>query len=211
MREPVKYVVLTADLGRVLGLEGCLSGNVPAGRTPPGGAGGPCARLAATKPVKVVFGPGTFLNEAVGEISDQLQAASTQQKAQSQKAGDAAYQLALARGRTKAQARALGQQAAQLVTAKFTAQVVGLALRYGLTSAPSLNDPRFVAKLVFDDTRPAGTPKARFASIFPGSQGALIQVRLKPGIGERARRAAIADIRAATAMPNWRLRPAATR
>ena len=142
--------------------------------------------------MKVVFGPGTFLNEAVGEISDQLQAASTQQKAQSQKAGDAAYQLARARGRgrTKAQARALGQQAAQLVTAKFTAQVVGLALRYGLTSAPSLNDPRFVSKLVFDDTRPAGTPKARFASIFPGSQGALIQVRLKPASasGRAARR-----------------------
>ena len=76
VREPVANVVLTQDLAQVLGLEGCLSGNVPAGRRPRGGVDGPCARLARTKPVKVVFGPGTFLNEAVGQISDQFAAAS---------------------------------------------------------------------------------------------------------------------------------------
>ncbi len=203
--EPVSRVVLTSDLDQVLGLEGCLAGNVPAGQQPAGGASGPCARLAATKPAKVVFGPGTFLNEAVGQISDQLAAATTKEASDSRKAGDAAYRLALARGLGKAQATQYAQQAAKLVQAKFTATLLQLALRYGLTSAPSLDDPQFISRLVFDDRRPAGTPKARFASIFPGAQGALIQVRLKAGIGERARRAAIANIRAATRMPNWRL------
>ncbi|HVP03138.1 MAG TPA: MMPL family transporter [Solirubrobacteraceae bacterium] len=203
--EPVSRVVLTSDLDQVLGLEGCLSGNVPAAQTPPGGPAGPCARLAATKPAKVVFGPGTFLNEAVGQISDEFTAAQAAERAQARRAGDAAYRLALAHGLGRASASAYAQQAAKLVQAKFTAQVLGLALRYGLTAAPSLDDPQFISRLVFDDRRPAGTPKARFASIFPGPQGALIQVRLRDGLSESAQRAAIADIRAATRMPDWRL------
>ena len=44
---------------------------------PPGGKDGPCAQLAASKPAKVVFGPGTFLNEAIGQIQDQFKAEST--------------------------------------------------------------------------------------------------------------------------------------
>jgi hypothetical protein len=39
-------MVLTSDLNRLLGLEGCLSGNVPDGVEPPGGAGSPCDRIA---------------------------------------------------------------------------------------------------------------------------------------------------------------------
>jgi len=61
VRGDVSKLVLTSDLARLLGLEGCISGNVPAGVTPRGGRGGPCARLGEDKPVKVVFGPGTFV------------------------------------------------------------------------------------------------------------------------------------------------------
>ena len=46
VREQVARVVLTSDLGLLVGLEGCLSGNVPAGRTPYGGQKSPCGRLA---------------------------------------------------------------------------------------------------------------------------------------------------------------------
>ena len=49
VREPITRVVLTEDLNTVLGLEGCLSGNVPPGRTPAGGARSPCGRLARSK------------------------------------------------------------------------------------------------------------------------------------------------------------------
>ncbi len=48
-------------------------------------------------------------------------------------------------------------------------------------------------------------PKARFASIFPGKEGALIQVRLRDGLSAAQRARAISDIRAAAAMPDWRL------
>ncbi len=72
VRGPLEQLVLTENLGRLLRLEGCLSGNRPAGQPAPGGERGPCAQLARTKPVQVVYGPGTFVNSAVGEIQDQL-------------------------------------------------------------------------------------------------------------------------------------------
>ena len=55
-------------------------------------------------------------------------------------------------------------------------------MRYGLgidSLPPRLDNPKFVARLVFDPLKPAGTPKTRFASIFPGKNGALIQIRLR--------------------------------
>ena len=62
-------LVLTANLGRLLRLEGCLSGNVPKGARP---IPGPCTELARLHPVKFLAGPATFLNEAVIQIDNQL-------------------------------------------------------------------------------------------------------------------------------------------
>ncbi len=208
VREPVPRVVLTSDLGVVLGLEGCLSGNVPAGRKPPGGASGPCGRLARTKPVRVVFGPGTFLNESVSQIADGLTALTERQTREAGKAGRAAEQLALKRGYSAERARRFRSQAEEVERTKFLSELLRLAVRYGLgldSLPPRLDNPQFVGRLVFDPNRPAGTPKARFASIFPGRDGALIQVRLRDDLTESQRRTAIADIRAAVAMPRWKL------
>ena len=62
-------------------------------------------------------------------------------------------------------------------------------LRYGLglTGAPKLNDPNFVSALVFDPSRGATTPKARFAYLFPSTRSAIVQVRLKPDLSEEER------------------------
>ena len=50
VRGPLPQLVLTDNLGRLLGLEGCLSGNRPPGRPVPGGRGRPvrgaCPRAA---------------------------------------------------------------------------------------------------------------------------------------------------------------------
>jgi uncharacterized protein len=205
IRQPLTETVLTSDLLRVLALEGCLSGNAPKGQTPRGGRDGPCARLARTKPVKVVFGPGTFLNEAVGQIQDQFSAQSAAKAAQAERAAKAARALARSQGRSAAEARKLGDQAKQLVFAEFVRNTFQLALKYGITSAPQLNDPSFVSRIVFDPNRPQGTPKARFAYILPAKDSALIQVRLRPDLTERERDAAIGLIRRAVAMPDWRL------
>ncbi|HEU4658078.1 MAG TPA: MMPL family transporter [Capillimicrobium sp.] len=205
VRQDLVRTLLTEDLQRVLGLEGCLSGNAPAGATPAGGPDGPCAQLARTKPVQVVYGPGTFVNESVRQISDQFTARSAEKAAQAKRAAQAAERLALRRGYSPERARQLAQQARRLVDAQFTRDVLALALRYGLRAPPQINDAGFVSTLVFADGKPTGTPKARFAYLFPNSRSALIQVRLKPGLGDDERRDAIALIRQAVAMPDWAL------
>jgi hydrophobe/amphiphile efflux-3 (HAE3) family protein len=65
----LQRLILTANLGRFLRLEGCLSGKVPEGAEP---IPGPCAELAELDPVKSLVGPATFLNEAVIQIDRQL-------------------------------------------------------------------------------------------------------------------------------------------
>jgi uncharacterized protein len=65
----LQRLILTANLGRFLRLEGCLSGRVPKGAEP---IPGPCAELAELNPVESVVGPATFLNEAVIQIDRQL-------------------------------------------------------------------------------------------------------------------------------------------
>jgi hydrophobe/amphiphile efflux-3 (HAE3) family protein len=206
VRGPLRNTVLTDDLGRVIGLEGCLSGNAPKGVTPRGGRDGPCARLAREKPVKVVFGPGTFINESVRQISVQFNAQREAKTKQADRAGTAAYRLARARGYSKSQASKLRKQARDLVFAEFFRDTAQLALRYGLRAVPRIDDPDFVSQLVFDSSGKSapGCPKKRFAYLFPTCNSALIQVRLKDGLSEAKRDRAIALVRQAAAMPDWK-------
>jgi uncharacterized protein len=62
-------LLLTDDLFRILRLEGCLSGKVPKGAE---AIPGPCAELAEMGAVEFLTGPGTFLNESVVQIDNQL-------------------------------------------------------------------------------------------------------------------------------------------
>ncbi|UUY03463.1 MMPL family transporter [Svornostia abyssi] len=155
--------------------------------------------------MKVVIGPGTFINESVRQLQQGFAERTKGQAEQSAKAANAARQLALKQGRSKAQADKLALQARRLVEAQAYRDLLQLAVRYGLTGVPNLNDPSFISQLVFDPERPAGTPKARFAYLFPSQDAALIQVRLKPGLTDEQRRAAIADIREATTMSEFTL------
>ena len=207
VRGDLARMVLTADLNKLLGLEGCLSGNVPAGATPPGGASSPCAELARTKPVRVVYGPGTFINSSVSEITTQLQARTRSRAAQADRANEAARKLALSQGRSEAEAKRLGAQAEKLVYAEFAKELLTLNAKYGLnlTGAPKVNDPDFVYQLVFDPARGARVPKARFAYLFPSADAALVSVRLKAGLSDAQRARAVALVRSAVAMDEWRL------
>ena len=205
VREPVTRVVLTEDINRVLGLEGCLAGNVPRGVKVYGGPSSPCGRLARTKPARVVFGPGTFLNTSVTQIADQVSLALDQVTQAGRRAGTAALALSRAKGLSEAQARRNQQTAKTLGEQRASSGLLQVALRYGITSAPRLDNPQFIRTLVFDSSRAIGTPKARFASIFPGPDAALIQIRLKDSLSERQKRAALANIAAATRMPRFAL------
>ncbi|HMJ04091.1 MAG TPA: MMPL family transporter, partial [Conexibacter sp.] len=161
--ERVADLVLTADLGRTIRLEGCLGGNVPSGARPYGGADSPCAALARMRPVRIVYGPGTFLNESVRAVQDAVQA--------------------------------------QLRSGMTVAELQRLALAAGIQGIPQIDSKPFISQIVFDPERGADVPKARFASLFPSRDAALIQVRLRPGLSSAERSRAIDLIRAAVRMP----------
>jgi predicted RND superfamily exporter protein len=206
VRGDLQRLMLGTGIERLLGLEGCLSGRVPpAGLAREGGPGGPCGRLAALHAVKVVIGPGTFVNEAAEEIDEQLARGERQAQARAKRAQAEIRRAALARGESAAQASSLAEEARKVTLAAYAAEVATLAARYGITSPPALDNPEFVDALIFDRAAPAGTPKRRFAYLFPNPRAALISVRLRAGLDEERRREAIALIGRAVRMPQWRL------
>jgi hydrophobe/amphiphile efflux-3 (HAE3) family protein len=80
---------------------------------------------------------------------------------------------------------------------RFREFLLAVATRYGITSAPSIDNEEFVATVVFDLARGRGTPKARLAYLFPNSRSAQILVRLKPSLSEGERHRALSLIEAA--------------
>jgi hydrophobe/amphiphile efflux-3 (HAE3) family protein len=202
----LQQLVLSSDLERLVGLEGCLSGNVPTQALGvEGGVNGPCGQLARAKTVKVAFGPGTFLDEAAERIDEQLTSASKHAEAAAKQAEGAVYRAAIGRGLSSSQARTLGQQASKVTQAEFDSSLMTLALEYGLNARPSIEDANFVSNVVFDSTKTAGTPKSRFAYLFPSPDAALVSVRMKAGLSEAQRTRTIELIRQAVRMPQWHL------
>ena len=193
----LQRTLLGPDLGRLIRLEGCLSGNVPAvglKDLPPA-----CRAIAKAKPTRVVYGPGTFINTAINQINGELQ---QRQQATAQQAAQAATQArtqARRRGASPAAQRRAGSAASKQVQSAFTQQALQLAIRYGLTGLPSLQNTSFISTLVFDNSQgKVGQPKSRFAYLFPSPTSALIQVRLRPGLSETERNHTIDLIRQAT-------------
>ncbi len=202
----LRKLVLSSDIDRLVGLEGCMSPSLPAGALPQeGGVNGPCGQLMRSKAVKVVFGPGTFLNEAAVWVDEALASRSAQAEAQAKQAQSAVYRKALAGGLGAQEASTLGAEARKATMAGFAAEVSALSIRYGLSSAPTLDDHEFVSKVVFDPTKPSGTPNQRFAYLFPSREAALVSIRLKAGLSEAQRSHAIGLIRQAVAMSQWHL------
>lgn len=82
---------------------------------------------------------------------------------------------------------------------RFREYLLAVATKYGITSAPGIDNEEFVATVVFDLARPRGTPKARLAYLFPNAKSAQIVIRLKPDLSEAERRKAIGLIEATVA------------
>ena len=201
VRGNLQNTVLTSDLGRVLGLEGCLSGNAPntkQGRAALKKLPPVCREMAQLKPAKVVFGPATFINTAVNRIVDEFVKRRDTAQRQSNEAAQAARVLSRKRGDPPAEQERLARAASQAVSAQFTQYVFQLGLQYGITSVPRIDDPNFVSAVVFDNTAGVGVPKSRFAYLFPSKNAAMITIRLKPDLSNADRRRAIELIRTAT-------------
>jgi len=220
IRERLTNLVETKDLATISQLEACLAGQViqanqslgsftPATGTqrPYGGSGSPCGQLMRTRPVQVVYGPGTFLNQAVTAVNQQVTGMISAANQAVQRYAQAAYQLALARHLSRTQAQAAAKAAGQLAYQQQLQTLEQTYFQSGLTSLPPyrIDSTSFIRQVVFDATRGVDQPKSRFAYLFPTSGSALIQARLKAGLSPAQQASAIAAIRAAVKMPLFHL------
>jgi uncharacterized protein len=194
IEEKLTNLVDSADLGRLIAFEGCLGGNVPKGKKPYAPV---CGELARLKPVKVVYGPGTFLNEAINAISQQFTSQLQQIQAAEQQAGAQAQALARKRHYSKARTLKVVRAAEQQVASQAFSQLSQLALQSGINGLPQIDNKDLINQIVFDATRGSYVPKARFAYLFPSANAALIQVRLKADLSDSERAKAISLIRKA--------------
>jgi hydrophobe/amphiphile efflux-3 (HAE3) family protein len=87
--------------------------------------------------------------------------------------------------------RQLRRLARHVPAARLREFLLAVATRYGITSAPSIDNEEFVATVVFDLARARGTPKARLAYLFPNSHSAQIVIRLRPDLSASERHRAI--------------------
>lgn len=218
IKEPLTSLVETKDLANVTFLEACLAGQYvvpsqqlqsfqpapPGAHAPYGGWKSPCGKLMKSKPVQVVYGPGTFLNRAVAAVNTEMRTIlqSAQQSVQS--SCNSAYQLALRRGLTKAQATSACKSASSLEQQRQLQNLERLYLNSGINGTPRIDDPQFIPEIVFDQTRGVNQPKSRFAYLFPTANSALIQVRLKANLSDAQQAQAISWIRQAAQMPMFR-------
>jgi hydrophobe/amphiphile efflux-3 (HAE3) family protein len=210
IRGDLSKTLLTDDLGRVLRLEGCLSGNVPNTKKGLGNLPPVCRQIARLKPAKVVFGPATFINTSVNAIGDEFLRRYQASQRQAAQAGRAAAAEAKRRGASPAEQQQLAGAAASAVTQRFRQYLVQLGIRYGLTSLPELDNPEFVSAIVFDANAGVGVPKSRFAYLFPSKNAAMITIRMRPGLTDAEQHRAIDLFRTATSEKAFRPRHGAS-
>ena len=182
----LQQLVLSSDIERLRGARGCLSGNVPAERARARRAGvdGPCGQLARAHTVKVVLGPGTFINEAANQIDEQLAAPDQAGRRRRPRRPERSSPAPRSRAGCAPQKRsALGRQASKITMARFQEGLVTLALQYGLTGAAEPRPtPTSSRRSCSTPSKPAGTPKQRFAYLFPSRErGARLGAHAAPG------------------------------
>jgi hydrophobe/amphiphile efflux-3 (HAE3) family protein len=215
VHEKLTNLVETKDLATLSQLEACLGGQyvqantklrafTPIKHAPYGGYGSPCGKLMTSHAAQVVYGPGTFLNQAVAAVNTGIGSMMTNVTAATKSAEQNAYALAIGRGMSKKKALAEANAAGQLEYQQQLTSLEQLAVTSGISSQPSIDDKQFIPQIVFDQTRGVNQPKARFAYLFPNADSALIQVRLRSSLSDAQQAQAITWIRQAIQMPMFR-------
>ena len=203
----LRQLLLTSNLGKLLALESCLSGKASGGKVFQGQpAPAPCEAIARLDPSAVVFGPATFLNQFAIEATDLLNQESQATVVRARRAARRAAAKAKQNGYSKAEQEQAALAAGQEILQRFQQQLVGLAVQYGQTGPPRLNDARYVQSVICDPGVPPCQPKARLAAIVPSGDSALISVRLRPGLSDAQRQQAISLFRQATEDPAFHLK-----
>jgi len=179
---PLVETLSTYNLNRLATLETCLAGKIRRGK---GELFRVCRQITDLHPVQVIAGPAGFLGRAVAGITEvynrQIKRLGSLPDTP---AGRAEYQR-------------LVMKAAQAVS------------KYGLSTAPSLEDPSFVRQVVFTDGSVAAGPKPKLNYLFPSADSAQIVLRLRSNLTGGQRSKAIELIKQAAADPSTQLRKAA--
>jgi hypothetical protein len=219
VREPLTDLVETKDLATVTFLEACLAGKqavadqqlqafrpAPAGQAVPyDGRSSACGKLMAANYVQVVYGPGTFLNQAVISVQQGLASIETADAGSVTAAENEALAAARAERKSAAVQRRDAKAAGELQQEQNSESLEQLYLDSGIQGLPAIDNASFISEIVFDDTRGANQPKARFAYLFPTAKSALIQVRLRSSLSDAQQERAISLIRQAVRMPRFHL------
>jgi uncharacterized protein len=209
VKEDLRKLVLTKDLEPLFELEECFAGGTQLAQSLPHRTKQPlppvCDEIAKLHPSRSVFGPGTFLYLSVAGIQQALQGQIGGATQQARTAAKQAQQAAAKRGASPAQQQQAANAAAQSVLSQFQSSLAQVAIQYGITSIPRLDDPNFVSRVVFDDSKPAGTPKERFGYLFPNKDAAQIIVRLRPDLTDAERHQAIGLFKDAVSDPRFKL------
>ncbi|MCB0831298.1 MAG: MMPL family transporter, partial [Solirubrobacterales bacterium] len=176
---PLVETLSTYNLNRLATLETCLAGRIKQGR---GRLFRICRDIADLHPAKVIAGPATFLGRAVAGITE-------------------VYNRQIKRLASLPDTPAGRAERNRLLA--MAAQVVS---RYGLTQAPSLEDPTFVRRVVFGEGGVRAGPKPKLNYLFPSSDAAQIVMRLRSDLTEKQRSRAIDLIKQAVNDPSIKLR-----
>ena len=181
IKEPLTDLVQTKDLAMVTFLEACLAGQYvvpseqlqafqpapPGAHAPYGGYASPCGKLMRSRPVQVVYGPGTFLNRAVAAVNLEISALLRGVPIAIRQAGDAAQKLALARGLSRAQADAAAKAAGRSSSSSSSSSSSGWRSTPG-SRARRGSTTRVHRRRSCSIGRAARTSrKSRFAYLFP--------------------------------------------
>ena len=180
---PLVETLSTYNLNRLATLETCLAGDIKRGR---GRLFRICREIADLQPARVVAGPATFLGRAVAGITD-------------------VYNEQLQRLASLPNTVAGAAEREQILA--LAAQIVS---QYGITQAPSLEDPTFVRQVVFGDGGLAAGPKPKLNYLFPSRDSSQITVRLRSDLTEAEKSRAIELIGQAADDPSTQLRKVET-
>jgi hydrophobe/amphiphile efflux-3 (HAE3) family protein len=209
VKEDLRKLILTKDLEPLFELEECFAGGTQLAESLPKRQKQPlppvCDEISKLHPSRSVFGPATFLYLSVAGIQQALQGQIGGATQQARAAADQARRAAAKRGASTAEQQQAANAAAQSILSQFQQSLVQVALQYGITSIPRLDDPTFVSRVVFDQSKPAGTPKERFGYLFPNRDAAQIIVRLRPDMTDAERHKAIGLFKQAVDDPRFKL------
>ena len=196
VKEDLRKLVLTKDLEPLFELEECFAGGTQLAAALPASRRRSRSRRSATRSPSCTRATPCSARRP----SSILSVAGIQQALQGQIGGGASRRGPPASGCTgRREARAPRPRSSSRPptpppsrsSASSSASLTQVAIQYGITSIPRLDDPNFVSRVVFDESKPAGTPKERFGYLFPNRDAAQIIVRLRPDLTDAERHEAI--------------------